>query len=111
MIARQSQVRSYERRALITRPAPRQRGRRAPVEQTAPCEACLLVDELAQLLVREVVDGLRARGFAHDSLRHELLERTHRFLVAAPACLPHGVQVEGPADGRRRAEHLTRRVA
>ena len=61
--------------------------------------------------MREVVDGLWSRGFPHDALRHELLERAHGFLLASSARLPHRVQVEGPADGRRRAEHLARHVA
>ena len=55
----------------------------------------LLVYECAELLVGEVVDGLRSLGFAHDALRHQLLERADGFLVAASARMPQCVQVEG----------------
>ena len=111
MIAGQAEVLGDERGALCTWPPPRQRGRGALMEQAAPGEARLFVDQRAELLVREVVHGLCSRSFAYHSLRHELLQRTHRFLVASPARVPHGVKVEGPADGRRGAEHLTRHVA
>ena len=101
VIAGQPQVRSDEGRALLAWPPPRQRGRCAPVEQAAPCEAGLLVDQRAELLVREVVDGLRSRGFPHDALRDQLLERTHGFLFASSARLPH--RVAGRTTGRSAA--------
>ena len=111
VISGQAQVLSDDGRVVVIWPPPRQGGRDASVEQAAPRQARLLVDARAELLVREVVDGLRSRDLTHQALPHELLERSHGLLVAPPARLPHGVEIEGPANDRRGAEHLSRHVA
>src|SRR5829696_10056351 len=75
VISGQTQVLSDERRAPIGWPPPRQRGGDAPVEQAAPRHAGPLVGALAELLVREVVGGVRSWNLTHQALPDELLER------------------------------------
>ena len=64
-------------------------------------------------LVREVVAGLGSRDLAHDTLRHQLVERAHGLLVAAPARLR--ARCRGRTSGRspppRRAPGARRRRA
>ena len=108
---RQPQVLSDERGALAVRQRPRQRGRNACVEQAAPRPTRRLIDTRAELLVGEVVDGIRSRNLTHEALADERLERSHGLLVAPSAGMPHAVEVEGSANDRRGAEHLPRHVA
>jgi len=112
VVSGQVQVLGNERRALTVRSPPRrQRSRDTSVEQAAPCQSRLLVDERAKLLMREGVRGLGARRLRHHAAGRQLLQRSDRLLVAAPARVAHRVQVEGPPDGSRGAKHLARHVA
>ena len=110
LVARQPQVLSHQP-GVLPAGAPRDRGRDAPVQQPPPRQPGLVVDQGAQLLVREVVGRLGSRKLSHHTVRDELLECAHRLLVASTTRLPNRLEIEGAPYGRRGPEHLAGHVA
>jgi hypothetical protein len=82
------------------------------VQQTPPRQTRILVDQDAQLVVGEVVEGLApVSHLLDDSTRHQLLYGPDGLLLAAPARLAHRVEVEGAAQNGRGGQQLPTRLA
>ena len=82
-----------DRRGLLLATSAQPEGRgRTPVEQPTPSERHLAIDEIARLLVAEVV-GAVVR-LEQQATCDELLERGHRLVVGASARVADGVRVE-----------------
>ena len=106
MITGHAQMLRSERRALVSGRRPQQRLRHAAVNKPAACEADLLIHERAQLVVGEVVRGLRHGELADEPAPKQLLEPIGGLLLAAPARCAHAVELERATDHGRCLEQL-----
>ena len=104
VIARQLEVAGQDR-GRVADPG---RSRDPPVDEPPAREPDAVLGDRAQPLVREVVIVV---SLDDQSAGGELLERRGDLVLRSPAREPERLGVERPADQRRGAEHLARRVA